>query len=111
MSTIAPARGPQAAALPSSNRETLNTRSSGTPSLSSRMSERLSISSTKYGPSVCSGLTTQVEAVSAAATREGYGCRRRPHEAEHLPSAEIADLWSILCWVSFHEVCLLQRPS
>jgi hypothetical protein len=32
------------------------------------MSERSSISSTKYGPSVCSGLTTQVvEAVSAAA--------------------------------------------
>src|SRR4051812_10806269 len=61
MSTIAPASG--AHELPID--ETLNVRLNGEPALtapvlvSERTSERLSFSSTKYGPSVSSGLTTQ----------------------------------------------------
>src|SRR3712207_8479658 len=62
MSTSAPTKGVQAASA--SMVETLNARSIVTPSRSSRMSERSSWVSTKYGPSVCSGLTTQVEASS-----------------------------------------------
>src|SRR3990172_2921002 len=72
-STVAPASGEQA--LPVTC-ETRNTSASGTPSFtepsegSGRMSDRLSCSSTKYGPSVISGRTTQDGDVTAVATAD-----------------------------------------
>ena len=43
-------------------------------------------------------------ALAAAATREGYGCRRRPRKAKHLAPAEIAYPRGFLCVVSLHRV-------
>src|SRR5262245_12631602 len=67
-STIALLSGLQEAPV---MRETWNAKRKGTPGFtepsegSERMSERLSFSSIKYGPSVCSGRTTQ-ESIAAA---------------------------------------------
>src|SRR6266542_867437 len=71
MSTVAPASGVQPL-LPTC--ETRNVSCSGVPSFtaplvgSERMSERLSFSSTKYGPSVSAGLTTHAGTPAGAAS-------------------------------------------
>src|SRR5262245_14890408 len=72
--------------------ETLNTRLSGEPDFtepsdgSTRTSERLSFSSTKKGPSVCSGRTTQAGAEAALAF-EPHWNRARSHPLTALTAA------------------------
>jgi hypothetical protein len=118
---------------PSSTRETLNVSSRGTPSLfpdvgavephvhvvrplrllgphhagsrgrlrcrsGSRATRRARRSTRRLSP------RAGLPAIAAAATREGYGCRRRPHKAEHLAPAEIAYPRGFLCVVSLHRV-------
>src|SRR5437867_2539663 len=86
MSTSAPARGVQAAAAVIW--ETPRARSSGTPGFNApvagsvRRSERLSRSSTKYGPSVTAGVTTQgalAEVEGDAVSVGVVDCEPLPH--------------------------------
>ena len=74
MSTCAPVNGWQPPVL---SRETSSVRVNGVPGLtrpsvgSERMSDRFKRSSTKYGPSVCSGRTTQEGPGESAMARHG----------------------------------------
>ena len=93
-STCAPATGAQSAVA--SN--TYMVSASGAPgcspdpSLLARMSERFSASSTKYGPSVFSGVMTQV-ADAASATSPAAPPRSGPANRRATPPAPAASAW------------------